>query len=380
MGATYISEATIRTDPPPPKDAKPVEMPLGLQKTMRSESNGLHGLSESAQAEPLRQLQHLADQIREARGIAHKRDIADVMQWLGDMADTRLAVPIGDDCAAIVDGDGYLLFAVEGFINEFVAAEPWFAGYCGVMVNVSDIYAMGGRPIAIVDALWSRGGDAAAPILQGLAAASRVYRVPVVGGHSNRRCDREQLSVAILGRATHLLSSFAARPGERLVAAIDLRGAFHEPFPYWDASSGAPAARLVGDLELMPMLAESGRCRAAKDISMAGIIGTALMFAECSNCGISINVDAIPRPPAVPLERWVTIFPSYGFLLSIAEDDLADVLQLFADRGVAAASIGRFESGRKVRLTRKDAVHEADISVDVWDFDQDTLMGLELQS
>jgi selenophosphate synthetase-related protein len=113
---------------------------------------------------------------------------------------------------------------------------------------------------------------------------------------------------------------------------------------------------------------------------MAGIIGTALMFAECSNCGISINVDAIPRPPAVALERWVTIFPSYGFLLSIAEDDLADVLQLFADRGVAAASIGRFESGRKVRLTRKDAVHEADISVDVWDFDQDTLMGLELQS
>ena len=346
----------------------------------------------------LRQLQHLAAQIRAARGVAHKRDIADVMQWLGQMDATQLAVPVGDDCAAIVDGDGYLLFAVEGFINEFVAAEPWFAGYCGVMVNVSDIYAMGGRPLAIVDALWSRGGDAAAPILQGLAAASRIYRVPVVGGHSNRRCDREQLSVAILGRATHLLSSFAARPGEHLVAAIDLRGAFHEPFPYWDASSGAPAERLVSDLELMPALAESGQCRAAKDISMAGIIGTALMFAECSKCGISIDVDAIPRPPEVPLERWVTIFPSYGFLLSIAESDLEDVLQLFADRGIAAASIGRFEAGRKVRLVRArddvdarfdsgsvddvsaDLMSAAPISVDVWDFAHDTLMGLERQS
>ena len=102
-------------------------------------------------------LQQLAEQIRAGRGIAHKRDIADVMHWLGDMGDTRLAVPVGDDCAALVDGDGYLLFAVEGFINEFVAAEPWFAGYCGVMVNVSDIYAMGGRPLAIVDALWEFG-------------------------------------------------------------------------------------------------------------------------------------------------------------------------------------------------------------------------------
>ena len=113
---------------------------------------------------------------------------------------------------------------------------------------------------------------------------------------------------------------------------------------------------------------------------MAGIIGTALMFAECSKCGISIHVDAIPRPSEVPLERWVTIFPSYGFLLSIAEDDLADVLKLFANRGVAAASIGQFEAGRKVRLTQKGTLDDAHISVDVWDFSQDTLMGLEAQS
>ena len=32
------------------------------------------------------------------------------------------AVPVGDDCAAIPDGDGYLLLAIEGFMNEFVAA------------------------------------------------------------------------------------------------------------------------------------------------------------------------------------------------------------------------------------------------------------------
>jgi AIR synthase-related protein len=229
------------------------------------------------------------------------------------LANAANAIPVGDDCAAIPEGDGFLLFAIEGFINEFVDKEPWFAGYCGVMVNVSDIYAMGGRPIAIVDALWSRDGDAAQPILDGLAEASRVYNVPVVGGHSNRRNDREQLSVAILGRANKLLTSFDAKPGEHIVAAIDLRGRFQEPYAYWNASLGSPAERLRGDLELLPSIAEDGLSAAGKDISMAGVVGTALMLLECSALGATIAVDAIPRPDGVPLQRWLTAFPSFGF-------------------------------------------------------------------
>src|SRR5690606_28604325 len=215
-------------------------------------------------------LASLCEQVRGARGVAHKRDIDAVMQALGThpLAAGGQPIPLGDDCAAIPDGDGWLLFAIEGFVNEFVEKEPWFAGYCGVMVNVSDIHARGGRPIAVVDALWSRDGDAAQPVLAGMAEASRIYGVPIVGGHSNRRNDREQLSVAILGRANRLLTSFDAKPGEHLVAAIDLRGRFHEPHAYWDASTGAPAARLRADLDLLPAIAEDGLARAAKDISM----------------------------------------------------------------------------------------------------------------
>src|SRR5690606_31856077 len=106
--------------------------------------------------------------------------------------------------------------------------------------------------------------------------------VPVVGGHSNLRSDRAQLSAAILGRAGKLLSSFAARPGQNLLAAIDLRGRFREPYAWWDASTTAPPERLRADLELLPQLAEAELCAAAKDISMAGVAGTALMLLECS--------------------------------------------------------------------------------------------------
>jgi AIR synthase-related protein len=309
----------------------------------------------------------LTESLRQSRGIAHKRDIDAVMRVLGTGID---AVPIGDDCAAIPDADGgYLLFAIEGFINEFVEKEPWFAGYCGVMVNVSDIYAMGGRPLAVVDALWSRGGAAAQPILEGLAAASEIYQVPIVGGHSNRRNDREQLSVAIMGRAKRLLTSFDAAPGQNLVAAIDLRGRFHEPYAYWDASTGAPAARLRADLELLPAIAEDGLSAAAKDISMGGVIGTALMLLECSALGAVIDLDAIPKPDGVPLQRWLTAFPSFGFLLSVADEQLAQVIGRFTARGIACAAIGRTDVSHVVRLQRGVELET------LWDFKQEALIG-----
>ena len=164
----------------------------------------------------------LAARVRANRGLAAKRDIAAVAKRLSLSADS--VVPVGDDCAAIPDGDGFLLFAIEGFMNEFVADDPWFAGWCGVMVNISDVAAMGGRPIAVVDAVWAAGEGQAAPVLDGMRAASAAYGVPIVGGHSNARTDRGQLAVAILGRAKRLLTSFDARPDDRLIAAIDLRG------------------------------------------------------------------------------------------------------------------------------------------------------------
>ncbi|KQP13814.1 hypothetical protein ASF43_17255 [Pseudorhodoferax sp. Leaf267] len=296
--------------------------------------------------------------LRTSRGFAHKRDIGDIVAALGTAlpggaGDLAQAVPVGDDCAAIPDGQGgYLLLAIEGLVEDFIERMPWFAGYCSVMVNVSDIYAMGGRPTAVVNALWSHGMDPAADMLRGMAAASARYGVPIVGGHSNNRSARPQLAVAILGRAQRLLTSFDARPGDRLVMAVDLRGAYEEPFPYWNASTTAPTERLRGDLALLPALAEDGLCRAAKDISMAGAIGTALMLLECSGVGATIDLDAIPRPAGQPLLRWLHAFPSYGFVLSVRPGDVDAVLARFAARDLAAAVVGDVDDTRALHLAQ----------------------------
>jgi AIR synthase-related protein len=296
----------------------------------------------------------LAEVLRRSAGLAAKGDIAEATSRLGLSATG--AVPVGDDCAAIPDGEGWQLLAIEGFMNEFVARDPWFAGWCGVMVNISDVASMGGRAIAVVDALWAEGDASAREVMEGMRAASERYGVPIVGGHTNLKTDRAQLSVAILGRAKRLLTSFDARPGDRLVAAIDLRGRYREPFSNFEAATDSPGERLRGDLELLPRIAESGLAKAAKDISQGGIVGTAAMFAECSQVAITIDVGAVPKPHDVPLERWLLTFPSYGYLLSVAPSNVAAVLELFAERDIAASEIGIVSAGHSVSIRNGEQV------------------------
>ncbi|WP_429647152.1 sll0787 family AIR synthase-like protein [Skermanella aerolata] len=308
----------------------------------------------------------LGKTLRSARGLKAKRDIADAASRLGLSA--APGIPVGDDCAAIADGDGWLLLAIEGFMNEFVAADPWFAGWCGMMVNLSDIAAMGGRPVAVVDAVWADGAAGADPVLAGLRAASDAFGVPIVGGHTNLGTDRGQLAVAVLGRAKMLLTSFDARPGDRLIASIDLRGRYREPFSNWEAATDAPPGRLRGDLDILPEIAEAGLALAAKDISQAGVVGTAAMLAECSGVGIAIDVAAVPRPSGVPLGRWLTSFPSFGYLLSVNHRHVPEVLARFHRRDIATADIGTVTADGIVSIT------DGSSSETIWDFGDSPLM------
>jgi uncharacterized protein len=290
--------------------------------------------------------QRLARTLREGAGVAAKADIGIVAERLS-LAGGR----VGDDCAAIPDGDGHLLFAIEGFMNEFVAADPWFAGWCGVMVNLSDIAAMGGRPLAVVDAIWADGEAHAEPVLAGLKAAARAYGVPIVGGHTNLRTAQGQLAVAVLGRAgPRLLTSFDAQPGDVLVLAADHRGAYREPFDNFQAALDAPGGRLRGDLALLAEIAERGLARAAKDVSQGGVPGTAIMLAECSDVAIDLDLETIVAPPGVSRARWLKTFPSYGFLISVAPEAVATLLGLFEARDLHAAAIGAVRAGSAVTL------------------------------
>lgn len=309
-------------------------------------------------------LAELVKKVRQSAGIQHKRDI----QWAAKYVGDREFV-LGDDCAAIADGNSYLLLAAEGMLPQFVRDEPWFAGWCGVMVNVSDICAMGGEAIAIVDSLWSQTPEASAPIWEGMRAAAEAYNVPIVGGHTNCHSPHAGLSVAILGRARQLISSFSARPGDRLLMAVDLNGQQFPNAPFWNAATEANPVRLRDRLKILPELANTGACRTGKDISNGGVLGTALMLLETSRVGAEIDLDAIPKPDAIAIEDWVQWFPSYGFLLSVSPDRVGEVRDRFQVQNIASEAIGTVTAARQVHL------HSGNESEHLWNFHREALTG-----
>ncbi|MEM9367295.1 MAG: AIR synthase related protein [Planctomycetota bacterium] len=173
---------------------------------------------------------------------ALKSDIAIAVQRLGISGDSPIRV--GDDTAAIPRGDGYDLLACEGMDPHFVVRMPWFAGWSSVMVNLSDIAAMGGTAKALVNAIWSNDEQVAGEVLDGMRDACTAFDVPMVGGHTNLHADSTQLSVSVFGYADHLLTSFDATPGQSLVMAVDLEGEWRGQDPFWDAATSATPDRL----------------------------------------------------------------------------------------------------------------------------------------
>jgi selenophosphate synthetase-related protein len=118
-------------------------------------------------------------------------------------------------------------------------------------------------------------------------------------------------------------------------------------------------------VRLFAELAESGACVAAKDISMAGLVGSLAMLLEWDQHGVVLDLDAVPVPPGVDLATWLTCFPSFGFLLCTPPGREADCAQPFFDRGLHAAVVGRIDDSGQLALRRAGACATVfDLAVD----------------
>jgi len=296
----------------------------------------------------------LTEELRGRAELGMKRDIQLPSRVFGGATKsawfpTRESILNGDDTAALPDGDGYTLFAAEGIRPELIAADPWFAGFCSVMVNLSDVAAMGGRPWVVVDVLFMGSGENER-VLEGMLAASELFGVPIVGGHTARVQGPTMLGVAVLGRAKRLISSHAARVGQKLVMAVDLRGGFRGSGGAFNAATTASAQQLRASLAVLPELAEATLVGAGKDISMAGTCGSLAMLLETSGVGAVLDLEHIPAPAEVEALRWLTAFPSFGYLLAVDESAVHGVCARFDAVGVACAAVGAVTDSRRLVL------------------------------
>jgi selenophosphate synthetase-related protein len=218
-----------------------------------------------------------------------------------------------------------------------------------VLANVNDLAAMGARPVALLDTVVAS-QDVAREVLRGMHWAAGLYDVPVVGGHLTRTTGPPSLSAFGVGRADRVLSATHAAPGQVLVLGCCLEGRMREDFLFFP-SFDERGSRLAGDVRLLADLATSGAVVAAKDVSMAGLVGSLAMLLEPHRLGVAVDLDVLPVPPGVPLDDWLGCFPCLAFLLTCPADRVPDCLGAFRDRGLTAEPLGMLDDSGKVRLS-----------------------------
>ena len=90
---------------------------------------------------------------------------------------------------------------------------------------------------------------------------------------------------------------------------------------------------------------------AAKDVSMAGIVGSLAMLLECHRLGATVDLDAVPVPAGVALGDWLVAFPCFAFLLCVPAGREDDCARPFTERGIQAAVIGTVDASGEVAVS-----------------------------
>lgn len=259
----------------------------------------------------------------------------------------------GDDGAVVDAGSGVQVIACgEALLPAFVAAHPYGAGIAAVLTNVNDLVAMGAVPLGIVDTIVGT-AELAREALRGMKQASQWYDVPLIGGHLTLHPSASALSAFGVGRADAVLSMTNVAVGQSLVVAACTTGEMRTDFPFF-GSFPERGPQLGDDVRLLAPLAASGTCVAAKDVSMAGLVGSLAMLLEWSRLGVTVDLAAVPCPGGVAMRDWLTCFPAYAFLLCTPPGREEACLAAFHERGLDAAVVGVIDATGELALREGD--------------------------
>lgn len=261
----------------------------------------------------------------------------------GARKESGLIIGIGDDAAAIRTGTDPCLLStdmmVEGVHFDLSYSTHYQAGFKLVSVNVSDIYAMGGKPGYLLLNVAAPGGMSEASfsrLFDGIEDAARLYRVVLIGGDMSAS-DKLILSATVIGSGTRLLRRSGARRGDRIYVSgylgeaacgmellkrrgrpVELEKGRTARFPVsWNVS------RPLISRHLMPVAVRPGRyaphATAMMDVSDGLLIDLARLCRE-SGVGARLQEESIPVSAALREASAYFGRDPLSFVLSGGED------------------------------------------------------------
>jgi phosphoribosylformylglycinamidine synthase subunit PurL len=272
----------------------------------------------------------------------------------------------GENAGVVDIGDGQAcVFKMESH-NHPSFIEPYQGAATGVGGIMRDVFTMGARPVALLNAL--RFGDPSHPktrrlvsgVVAGIGGYGNCVGVPTVGGETNFHPGYNgnilvnAMCVGIAD-ADKIFYSAAPAPGLSVVyfgsktGRDGIHGATMASAEFDDASEEKRPTVQVGDpfaekllIEATLELMASGAVAAIQDMGAAGLTSSSVEMAGKGGLGIEIDLDAVPQREEHMSAYEMMLSESQERMLAILKPGReADGQRIFQKWGLDAAVIGR---------------------------------------
>ncbi len=321
-------------------------------------------------------------------------------------ASDRLLVSLGSENAGVVDiGAGLAVVMKVESHNHPSAIEPYEGAATGVGGIVRDIFAMGARPIALLNSLRfgplsdSRNRYLFSGVVGGISGYGNCIGVPDVGGEvqfSSSYSGNPLVNAMCVGILRHedLRRATAGAPGNllMLVGADTGRDGIH-------GASGLASRTFEEERELRPTVqvgnpflekvlieacleaAESDAVVGIQDLGAAGLTSASIECASSAGVGIRIDIDSVPRRESGMTPYEVMLSESQERMLIVVKpgrepevkaifdrwDLRSDVIGEVVDDGLASISeSGRIEAEVPVELLSDPPLYEPPAVKPLW--------------
>jgi phosphoribosylformylglycinamidine synthase len=294
----------------------------------------------------------------------------------------RVVMGPGENAGAVDIGSGYAIaFKVESH-NHPSAVEPFQGAATGVGGILRDVFALGARPIAILDSLRFGELDSVRSrhlldgAVRGIGHYGNSIGVANVGGeiyfeapyeHNclvNAMCvgiaqtkDMVRAAAAGVGNAVVLMGASTGRDGiggASVLASAELGEGDDSKRPTVQIGDPFEESKV---LECCLELLEKGLLVSLQDLGAAGLTSSAAEMASAGGLGIDLDVARVPLREADMAPFEIMVSESQERMLGVVEPaKVAEVLAVCEKWQTGGTEIGAITDGGRVRILRGDEV------------------------
>lgn len=281
--------------------------------------------------------------------------IGDIAKMFGELPHNGFE-PIGDDCTVLDMGADALVISTDMLVEDvhFLrgASTPEEVGYKSLMVNLSDVAAMGATPTAVLLSLSlseAAQGDWVEGFMRGFYEGCSKYGVALVGGDTTSSRDRIVINVVAIGRApkANIKRRSAAKVGDLICVTGKLGASSKGLVDIMFGDLNTPAARIHRRAQARiaegAFLGECEAVHAMMDVS-DGIASDIKHIMEQSGVGAEIYLDVVPTDYDI---RYATTGgEDYELLLTVDPRHFVEVAEALRTKTeTPLTAIGRITEG-----------------------------------